>query len=66
MSVDKRTSAGAPFSDTLVGYIRVSTDKQDHALQLDAVRTAGCGRVFEDVMSGSRADRPGLTQLAER
>ena len=31
----------------------VSTDKQDHALQLDAVRAVGCGRVFEDLMSGA-------------
>ena len=44
----------------LIGYARVSTAEQDTALQTDALRKAGCERVFEDVVSGARADRPGL------
>lgn len=44
----------------LIGYMRISTDKQDHALQLDALKHAGCQKVFEDTMSGSRDDRPNL------
>jgi DNA invertase Pin-like site-specific DNA recombinase len=49
----------------LVGYARVSTDDQDHALQLDALRQAGCERIITETASGSRHDRPELTRLLE-
>jgi len=44
----------------LVGYARASTAEQDPALQLDALTSAGCWRVFTDHASGSREDRPEL------
>jgi DNA invertase Pin-like site-specific DNA recombinase len=47
----------------LVGYARVSTQEQDLALQLDALQTAGCERVFEEKASGAQ---PGLTHEISR
>ncbi|MDP3416118.1 recombinase family protein [Falsiroseomonas sp.] len=50
----------------LLGYARVSTDGQDHALQLDALNRAGCERVFIETAPGARADRPELARLLEQ
>jgi DNA invertase Pin-like site-specific DNA recombinase len=46
----------------LIGYARVSTAEQDTALQTDALNKAGCERIFEDTVSGAKADRPGLAE----
>ena len=41
----------------LVGYVRVSTSDQRLDLQKDALVSAGCERVFEDVTSGVNAQK---------
>ncbi|MBL8584355.1 MAG: recombinase family protein [Rhizobiaceae bacterium] len=47
---------------TAVGYARVSTADQETALQVAALRAAGCERLFEDRASGAVASRPGLAE----
>lgn len=49
----------------LVGYARVSTPDQNLDLQIEALTKAGCKKIFEDKLSGSRAERPGLAKALE-
>ena len=45
----------------LIGYARVSTEEQKLDLQREALRDAGCERIFEDTAGGA-AERPALSQ----
>jgi len=51
---------------TLIGYARVSTDDQDTTLQVDALKSAGCLKVFTDKASGSLANRPQLDRMLDQ
>jgi len=49
----------------LIGYARVSTQDENLELQIEALQQAGCKKIFEDKVSGSRAERSGLTKAQD-
>jgi len=49
----------------LIGYARVSTQDQNLDLQIEALNKADCKKIFDDKISGSRAERPGLAKALE-
>lgn len=48
-----------------IGYARVSTADQNPDLQEDALRKAGCEKIFRDVASGAVDSRGGLAEAIE-
>lgn len=47
----------------LIGYARISTEEQNLAMQLDALRAAGCQQVFcDEGISGAATERSELTR----
>ena len=48
-----------------IGYARVSTSDQNLSLQKEALEKNGCEKIYEDEISGTRANRPGLDKALE-
>jgi len=45
-----------------IDYARVSTTNQTLEPQTDALSEAGCEKLFTDIASGARTQRPGLDE----
>src|SRR5205809_6099308 len=50
----------------LLGYARVSSNEQDTAAQVAALKAAKCERIYREQASGGRWDRPELQRLLDR
>jgi len=49
-----------------IGYARVSTKDQSLDLQKDALRKAGCKKIYSERLSGASTERPELSVLLEQ
>ena len=50
----------------LLGYARVSTNDQETATQVAALKASGCERIYREKASGGRWDRPELHRLLDQ
>ena len=48
-----------------IGYARVSTDEQHLDMQLADLRKAGCKKIFQEKISGTKWERPQLHNMLE-
>lgn len=48
-----------------IGYARISTKDQNFDLQEDALKKFGCTKIYKDVASGAKQDRPSLFSLLD-
>jgi len=48
-----------------IGYARVSTPEQSLYMQRQALKQAGCEKIFTDTASGAKSTRPGLENAIE-
>lgn len=63
MSQSDTATITSTSTGTRLGYTRISTVTQTLDQQNDALAAAGVTKVFSDIMSGARDDRPGLADL---
>ena len=64
-TLSKPRDDAATASGHKIGYARVSTREQNLDLQTDALRKAGCTRIFEETMSGAKRERPQLNSALD-
>jgi DNA invertase Pin-like site-specific DNA recombinase len=50
----------------IFGYMRVSTDKQSLDRQEEALKAAGCEKIFEEKITGTKKNRPQLDKLLDQ
>jgi DNA invertase Pin-like site-specific DNA recombinase len=48
-----------------IGYARVSTEEQSLDIQLAALRKAGCKKIFQEKISGTKWERPELHKMLD-
>lgn len=48
-----------------IGYARVSTKDQSFDLQVDALKEAGCAKIFTEVVSGAKSERVVLNDVIQ-
>ena len=48
-----------------IGYARVSTKEQELSLQLDALKKAGCTKIYQEKITGAKKERPELQKLLD-
>lgn len=53
------------MSDYKIGYARVSTQDQNLERQLDILKEAGCDKIYQEKITGTKKDRPELDKLLE-
>ena len=59
------TTPAVSATSTVIGYARVSTIGQTLEQQTEALEAAGAGKIFHDVMTGARDDRPGFAECMQ-
>lgn len=48
-----------------IGYARVSTKEQNLDMQIDALRKAGCEKIYQEKASGAKTERPELNNILQ-
>ncbi len=49
-----------------IGYARVSTLDQNLDLQIQALRKAGCNKIFREKVSGASRERPEFQRMLDQ